>query len=166
MNGDFNLARISFPIKCMSPQTFLQVQHQMTSTMPAYFYKANESSDPIERMKLVMAQSVSWYAYEHVFAKPLNPILGETYQSYAADGSKCYYEQTSHHPPRSHYLIEGPENKWKLNGYVDVEIYGGVTYASAKSNGYKRIEFEDGSTIKWNHTDDLFYGMFIGAIIH
>ena len=37
--------------------------------------------------------------------KPFNPILGETYQSRFNDGTKCFLEQTSHHPPVSHFEV-------------------------------------------------------------
>jgi hypothetical protein len=113
-----------------------------------------------------MSQSVSWLVYGHMFCKPLNPILGETHQSHGVDGSKCYYEQTSHHPPRTHYLIEGPEGRWTLDGYTEMEIYGGVTSSTANCLGFKRVRFPDGSEIKCNHTSDTFYGIFIGSIIH
>jgi len=37
--------------------------------------------NPLERMKLVMTQSLSFIYPTHCFDKPLNPILGETYQA-------------------------------------------------------------------------------------
>jgi hypothetical protein len=39
---------------------------------------------------------------------PLNPILGETSCYHTAKGSAIYLEQTSHHPPITHILMEGP----------------------------------------------------------
>lgn len=79
LNGDFNLTRISFPIKCMSPQSMLITYADMCCTMPVYFQKAAKSNDPVERMKLVMAANFSYMFYAQRFEKPLNPILGETF---------------------------------------------------------------------------------------
>jgi hypothetical protein len=39
-------------------------------------------------------------------AKPFNPILGETYQTFI-DGCPVYGEQISHHPPISSLLMIG-----------------------------------------------------------
>ena len=54
--------------------------------------RASKTSDPVERMKLVMSANFSWYFYNAIFVKPLNPILGETYQCYGQDGTKIYME--------------------------------------------------------------------------
>jgi hypothetical protein len=37
------------------------------------------SKDPVERMKFVLVTSLSFVQPSHIFDKPLNPILGETY---------------------------------------------------------------------------------------
>jgi hypothetical protein len=46
--------------------------------------------------------------YLNMFAKPMNPILGETLQATLVDGTQVYAEQISHHPPISYFLIIGP----------------------------------------------------------
>mmetsp|Transcript_186 Transcript_186/g.330 ORF Transcript_186/g.330 Transcript_186/m.330 type:complete len:134 (+) Transcript_186:160-561(+) len=79
LSGDFNLTRISFPIKCMSAQSMLMTMTGFASTMPVYFNRAAKTTDPVERLKLVMTCNFSWFVYNSVFAKPLNPILGETF---------------------------------------------------------------------------------------
>ena len=88
--------------------------------------KAAQTSDPVERMKLVMSANLSWNVYNTIFLKPLNPILGETYQCYGQDGTKIYLEQTAHHPPTSHFIAEGPNTAWKMQGYLEYEIYAGL----------------------------------------
>ena len=61
--------------------------------MPVYLnFAALCTDDPVERMKLVIAQNVSYAYYDKIFEKPLNPILGETYQCYGQDGAKIYLE--------------------------------------------------------------------------
>lgn len=126
LSGDFNLTRISFPIRCMAPQTLLMTMLGYATTMPVYLNRAANTSDPVERMKLLMASNFSWLFYNSIFVKPLNPILGETYQAYGADGTKLYMEQTSHHPPRSHFIAEGPDGNFTINGYLELAIYAGV----------------------------------------
>ena len=76
--------------------------------LPIYMTKAANCEDPVERMKYVMCANVSWFYYMQIFSKPLNPILGETYQCIQQDGTKLFLEQTSHHPPRSHFIADGP----------------------------------------------------------
>jgi len=49
--------------------------------MPVYLNYAASLSDPVERMKLVIVHSLSFFYKEKIFEKPLNPILGETHQA-------------------------------------------------------------------------------------
>jgi hypothetical protein len=53
------------------------------------------------------------------FEKPVNPVLGETYQARGADGARLYMEQTSHHPPVSHMYIDGPDGKYTVSGWCE-----------------------------------------------
>ena len=73
--------------------------------------------DPVERLKLLMTQQISYFYKEKIYEKPLNPILGETFQARGQDGAMIYMEQTSHHPPISHFLIEGPDNSYNMKGW-------------------------------------------------
>lgn len=140
LNGDFNLTRISFPIKCMMPQTTLMSLNNTFNTMPVYIRRAASTADPIERLKLVMASNFSQSWYSHEFGKPLNPILGETYECFTQDGTKCFFEQTSHHPPRSHFLLEAKDGLFKLNGYLEIEIYAGMQTTVVNCLGFKQLD--------------------------
>ena len=60
MSGDFNLTRISFPIKCMAPQSALMTQTLFITTFPVYLNRASKTEDPVERMKLFMTAAFSW----------------------------------------------------------------------------------------------------------
>ena len=83
LSGDLNLTRISFPIRCMSPRTMLMTMTGFATTLPVYMNKAAATTnDPVERLRLVMSANFSWFFYNYMFVKPLNPILGETYQCY------------------------------------------------------------------------------------
>ena len=69
-----------------------------------------------------MAGSISWLYPNHSWGKPLNPILGETYQASLADGGVVYVEQVSHHPPISYLIHEGPDGLYRYSGYAEIAI--------------------------------------------
>ena len=37
------------------------------TTMPVYFNRAAKTSDPLERLKLVIAGNFSWFVYNSIF---------------------------------------------------------------------------------------------------
>lgn len=43
-------------------------------------------------MKLLMTHNMSFFYKEKIFEKPLNPILGETFQAMGQDGAMIYME--------------------------------------------------------------------------
>lgn len=45
-------------------------------------------------------------------------MSGETYQAVYDDGTKLYLEQTSHHPPVSHYQMFSPDNAFRMYGHA------------------------------------------------
>ena len=139
LSGDFNLTRISFPIRCMMPQSTLMSLGKNFDTAPVLIRRAANSTDPIERLKLVMTSAFSQTFYSNQFGKPLNPILGETYESFKQDGTRCYFEQTCHHPPRSHFLLEAKDGLYSMNGYLEFEIYAGVTTSVVNCLGFQEL---------------------------
>ena len=78
-SGKFNLTKMSFPIKCMAPVSILEIMPESQSSSCIYLNHAAGLKDPIERFKLVMVNSIAFFYPSKVFAKPLNPVLGETY---------------------------------------------------------------------------------------
>lgn len=66
----------------MTHVTMLEIMGTMCSCFPMYFNRAAESKDPIERMKCAIVGSIAYFYFEKIFEKPLNPILGETYEAY------------------------------------------------------------------------------------
>ena len=49
-------------------------------------------NDLIERMKLLMVATICNFIQANTFLKPLNPILGETFEGAYEDGSMLYGE--------------------------------------------------------------------------
>ena len=92
LSGKFELYKVSFPIKAMSPKTILYAVSQCSIYTPIYLTAAALSTDPIERMKHVITVSLNYIYKAHFFDKPLNPILGETYQARLEDGSEIFLE--------------------------------------------------------------------------
>ena len=91
-SGKTDLTKISFPIKCMAPISTLELMPTLQSTMVIYMNKAASIQDPVERMKLLMAHNLSFFYKEKIFEKPLNPILGETFQAIGQDGAMIFME--------------------------------------------------------------------------
>ena len=149
----------------MSPETALVVVAQNFSTMPVYFNKAAALGDqPLERLKMVICADVCSVIYNKGFEKPLNPILGETFQARGQDGSKIYLEQISHHPPISYMLVE--HENYTLNGSMEWVIRAGVQSAEVEYIGQRDITFKDGGCITLNQPKDKIYGLFMGTFGH
>ena len=165
-SGSTDLTKISFPIKCMCPTSALEIMPTLQSTMVVYLNKAASITDPLERMKLVVAHNMSFFYKEKIFEKPLNPILGETYQAMGQDGASIFMEQTSHHPPVTHFIIDGPDGNYKLTGWSQHSIKVGLQSCNLVAAGGKKIVFKDGHTIKYNNTGDYIFNIFMGNMGH
>ncbi len=165
-SGQTDLTKISFPIKCMAPISALEIMPTLQSTMVVFLNKAASIQDPVERMKLCLAHNLSFFYKEKIFEKPLNPILGETFQARGQDGAYIFMEQTSHHPPISHFLIEGPNGNYKLTGWSQHGIKVGVNSCNLHALGHKEITFKDGQRIRFNNTGDYVFNIIMGAMGH
>lgn len=64
----------------------------MAGPVSPCFNTAALATDPVERMKYVIVGQFAYLYPCHTWDKPLNPILGETSQSYLPDGTKVYLE--------------------------------------------------------------------------
>jgi len=92
ISGNFELYKVSFPIKCMSSRSILTAVAKLSLHAPTYLTAAAFCADPIERMKYLITFSISFCYSAHTFEKPLNPILGETYQARMEDGTEVMLE--------------------------------------------------------------------------
>ena len=136
-SGSTDLTKISFPIKCMAPISTLELMPTLQSTMVVFLNKAASIEDPLERMKLLMAHNLSFFYKEKIFEKPLNPILGETYQARGQDGSWIYLEQVSHHPPVTGFISEHP--LYKYTGAMEWSIRAGLQSATIEYVGERSV---------------------------
>lgn len=164
LNGDFNLTRISVPIKCMQAATALHNTLKSAILCPPYLVYAGSISDPIERMKLVVTSSMCSFYYLSTFEKPINPVLGETLYGILEDGAEMFSEQSCHHPPISHFHIE--HKLYRLTGYFNFTAKAGLNSVTVTNSGKKIYTFPDGHVISQNCGEDLFGGTFFGQLRH
>ena len=74
----------------MQPFTIIQSVAKSLFQFPIYLHLASKTIDPLERFKFVVIACLTGYYRTSSFIKPLNPILGETYQLEFEDGSKVF----------------------------------------------------------------------------
>ena len=107
-------------------------------------------------MKFVICQSLTYIYPTHFFDKPLNPMLGETYQARLEDGSQVYLEQVCHHPPISYFFQIGPNELYRWYGYNSFSPKAHINSIDLCVVGSKTVVFKDGQTIKYTPTQDKF----------
>ena len=159
-----SLTSISLPVGLSEPRSLLERIAVEFSYAPIYLTNASETSDPIERMKNVVAFVIAGL-HKSVLnqKKPFNPILGETYQSSFFDGTKIFFEQTSHHPPVSHWDVElGGKYRLYGCGEATATVAGGNSVNCGRK-GYNRIDFNDGSSLQYNQPSLVVGGLMFGT---
>jgi hypothetical protein len=159
ISGDFNLTTISFPIKVMVPYTMLQMIARSLFQLPYYMHLA-KGQDVVERLKLTITATISPFSSSSFFLKPMNPVLGETYEAIFSDGSKAYLEQTSHHPPVSSYEIYGPNNSYYFSGFSKFSSSAGLNSLGISNKGKKYIKFPDGVRFDFNFFNVSYISLY------
>lgn len=117
---------------------------------------AGKATDPVERMKHVMLTNICYMYPCHNWGKPLNPILGETYQDRLKDGCHVYMEQVSHHPPISYMSLEGPDGLYSFQAYTEIAVRLRLNSIYLDVDGEKCVTFKDGTKITMNLPQDIF----------
>ena len=149
LSGKFNLASVSFPIWCMAPNSILQTISTVAQHISLHLRIAALTDDPVTRMKQTMVASFAYIYPGHNWLKPLNPILGETYQSYTTDGGLVFMEQICHHPPISYICFDGPQNLFRFHGYSNFAVKARWNNITLEVGGKKTVEFADGTEISF-----------------
>lgn len=81
------------------------------------------------------------------------------------DGSRIYLEQTSHHPPVSHYIMYGPNNNYKYYGYSNFTTSAGLNSMKLINKGKRFVEFKD-ALITYNFCYENYSNTFWGTLRH
>ncbi len=166
LRGNFDLLKISLPVKLFEPRSYLE---KLTDPWiySRYLEAAadagnSHNADPILRMQYVVTYIIA--GLHQVFlkwAKPYNPILGETHQASLPDGTTIFLEQISHHPPISAFSMQGKNNKFHFHGTSQPVVGYKSNAIKAAAKGYRRIEFADGTAIEMT-----FPAFFIKGIVY
>ena len=123
---------ISLPIRIFEPRSMIERYTDWFSFAPDLLEKAAKCEDNLETFKYVILFSLSALFRSTEQLKPLNPLLGETYQCEWEDGSKFYIEHISHNPPISSIYITSGKNLFVVSGYIHMEL-GGILKAMFKN---------------------------------
>jgi hypothetical protein len=166
ITGKFNLTTVSLPIRVMDHKSVVEVVASLACVGPAYLNAAALAKDPVERMKYVMIASIAFIGNSHHWDKPLNPILGETFQGLLPDGGQVFMEQVSHRPPISYMLLEGPNQLYRFSGYSTFSAKAWLNSIKLKVQGLKTNTFKDGGKITYNNQSDMFNNTFMGTFNH
>lgn len=110
--------------------------------------RAAQEEDPMKRLALIgIYQATTIGQMEHMNHKPVNPLLGETYE-YVTDEYELLTEQVSHHPPITAVHIKGKD--YRIQFCVQVQVYFNGQYVTV-SQKYKTYFFLE----KFNETIEL-----------
>lgn len=162
LSGNVNFTRMSMPVHLNEPRSLLERITDDWAYAPHYLSAAARTDDPVQRVKLVAAFVVSGLHCMDTLGKPFNPILGSTYQTTLEDGTPCYVEQTSHHPPVTHYYIKPESGEYLLSGFSGIEarvVWGLDTGLSSRRIGMNVVEFADGTRVVYNLPRMLVRGL-------
>ena len=81
------------------------------------------------------------------------------------DGAHEYVEQTSHHPPVSHFLVNGPNNTYRYYGYLSFLTNAWFNSCKLTNVGKRAVDIK-GAHIEFNYCIDQYSNTFWGAFRH
>lgn len=153
------IMNISLPIFIFDTRSLLELWVWQNAYCAEYLEKAGEATDPIERIKYATIYSLAKLHLTVGQQKPFNPILGETFQCKIGD-SEFYLEQTSHHPPRSHFYVKG--KNYVLYGYNEPDANGFGNSINISNKGTTIIEFKDKKKLEVFFPEMVLGGTVLG----
>jgi len=151
---------ISLPVRIFEPRSTLERIVDWWSFAPIFLKEAAKESDPVARMKYVIAFAISGLYVSANQTKPFNPLLGETYQGIMEDGTEIYCEHTSHHPPICNFLLVNP--LWRFHGRYEMIAKLNQNSLRLLQDGPNIVEFKDGSKIVFTLPGIKAGGMLLG----
>lgn len=164
----FDLMHISRPASISYPMTYLEAACEDFSYC-SYLKQASLTSDPVYRIQLVCAFIISGLHKNPMEFKnkpPLNPILGETFAASLDDGTEIWLEQTSHHPPRTHWYMKGPDNLYVFHGHGQIMAgLSGPNTIRASKQGKNVIVFKNGDILEYTPPNMVIFGIVFGQRI-
>ncbi|KAL6062324.1 Oxysterol-binding protein 4 [Balamuthia mandrillaris] len=158
-----DLVSVSLPVYLFEPRSFLERLCDGFSFAPTYLTKAAATTDPLERLKNVIAFFIAGTHLTATQKKPFNPILGETYQAtFSEDGTEVFAEQTTHHPPASNFQVIPQDGSYHFWGHgVFSAVYRG-NLIKGYQTGPNYVDFPDGTRISIQLPYLEFKGLVMG----
>ena len=53
-----------------------------------------------------------------------------------------------------------------MNGWLEYEIFLGLSASTVNCLGFKEVSFKDGTKVRWNQNNDYLSGIFFGSMNH
>jgi hypothetical protein len=135
-----SLMNVSLPVTIFDKASLLERSASDYIYAPVFAEKMFEAEDPVEKMKYAVTLTIASLHMNISQKKPFNPILGETYQG-TIGNLNVYCEQTSHHPPISHLLLDCDHYTIDAKHQFTLSTY--PNSAVMKCVGYRRIVLKD-----------------------
>lgn len=143
-----DLVSTSLPVGLCEPRSFLQRLSDGWHHIGT-LDTAAAATDPVERFKSVIAFAIGGLKDSASQWKPFNPILGETYESEYPNGTRVFAEQTSHHPPISHWQVESRDRSYVYTGYAQWKASLAANALKGERLGINTVTFHDGGVVKF-----------------
>jgi len=156
------ISRISLPVRIFESKSTLERIADLWRFSPFFLTKAANTTDILERFKLVVTFGVAGMYCAMQQLKPFNPLIGETLEATLEDGTDILVEHTSHHPPISNFFVQGPNNLYKLYGHYEYKMKITPNSLTSEQDGPNIIEFNDGQKITYRYPFVEIRGLIFG----
>jgi hypothetical protein len=149
-----DLVSVSFPVYLFEPRSFVHRVCDNWSMYNEFLFKAANEKDPVKRLALVIAFSLSGLHQTATALKPFNPILGETYEAEyicenAEENADVYVEQISHHPPVTAFELISRSGDFHYTGHAGYMASIRGNALKGGQTGPHSVKFQDGTAIEY-----------------
>jgi hypothetical protein len=155
-----SFVNLSLPIRIFEPRAQSERMCDSLHFFPYYLEVAAQTTDPVERIKLILTPLFATFHHCLSQYKPFNPLLGETYQGTIGPRTEIYLEHISHYPPINAYYIVNP--LFKIYGKWTFDAKFGTNKFETINHGFMTVEFHDGMKIKCNLPIGQINGTLVG----
>ncbi|KAL4469803.1 hypothetical protein ABPG72_022123 [Tetrahymena utriculariae] len=159
-----DVVSVSLPVRIFEPRSTIERICDNWAFMPIYLRLASNTQDVIERFRLTIAFAIAGLYNVCKQLKPFNPILGETFQGFWADGTKIEIEHTSHHPPISHFYVQDSQKRYRFHGHYEYKAkLNSANSVQGSQEGPNHVIFYDGQQIIYRFPPCKITGLLYGT---
>lgn len=156
------ISKISLPVRIFEARTTLERIADLWRCAPIYLSEAARTEDKVQRMKKIIAFSISGIYTSMQQLKPFNPLIGETMEATLPDGTELFMEHTCHHPPISNFILTGPKNSYRMYGHHEYQGHVTTNGLDSEQHGPNIIEFHDGGKVEFRYPKFKIHGLLMG----